>query len=95
MFVKVRLLAVRFDGGLDGFGFFLRVLGAFRGRVFVSVGMFHPGLLAGLHCLHGPGARVFAVVLLLVDDFLVVGNVAWIGHRRSVRRWLAIRLGLS
>lgn len=92
MFVNVRLLRVSIDSGLNGFGFFLRVLRAFRGWVFVGVGMFHRGLFAGLHGFDCSGAWVFAVMFLFVNDFLVVGNIAWIRHRQWVRGWCPIRL---
>lgn len=55
---------------LLGIGFFVRAM-----RSFTS------GLLSGLGNMRGAFRKVLSLFLLFVDDFLVVSNVSWVGHR--------------
>ena len=45
-----------------------------------SVGCLVSGLLSGLRNVGRALRQVLPVFLLLVDDFLIVGDVAWVGH---------------
>ena len=47
-------------------------------RVFVRVGMLHFRFPARLHFLRRTRRWIFAVVLLLLDDFLVVSYISWV-----------------
>ena len=82
MLVHVDFFRVRGDGfphGIGCFGLSLRALG--RG-IFVFVRMLHLRLPAGLHGLGlSTLCGIFTVMLFLLNDYLIVGNVSWIGHR--------------
>ncbi len=69
------------DGLPHGFGLLGLSFRALGSGIFVLVRMLHPGLFPRLHRLgHGTLGWVFAVMLFLLKGFLIVGNVAWIGH---------------
>ena len=88
--MEVHLLVVRLDGFLHRLQFFGSGFGAFGGGVFVLVGMLHLRFLPGLNRLRRARGGIFTVVFLFLKDFLVVGNITWIGHRPQNRggcRW--------
>lgn len=87
MFVEVRFLGVRFNRLFDFRSFLGRGFSPFSGRVFVCVGVLHFRFFPGLNSFDGSsGGRVLPTVFLLVQNFLIVGDVAWIGHRPKNRR---------
>jgi hypothetical protein len=97
--VRRDLRFVSGDGFLDLFGF---LRGGFRtlgGRVFVSVSVFHLGFFTGLNRLGDSAFRwVLAMMFLFLEDFLVVGNVSWVGHRTDesrLRRAAAVSIFLG
>lgn len=92
MLVNVRLFRMCCDGFPHGFGLLGLSFRAVGRGIFVLVRMLHPGLFPRLHRFgHGTLGWVFAVMLFLLKDFLIVGNVAWIGHRSKDRACIGRR----
>jgi hypothetical protein len=74
-------------GRLDDVRVLSRGLSPFGRGIFVGVGVLHFVLFAGLHGFPRNRGRGLAVMFLFLNDFLIVGNVSWIGHRLLNRPW--------
>ena len=86
MLVDVCLFRMCCDGLPHGFGLLGLSFRALGRGIFVLVRMLHPGLFPRLHRFgNGTLGWVFAVMLFLLKDFLIVGNVSRIGHRSTYR----------
>jgi len=85
VFVSLHRYLMRLHGFLDFFRLLSRNFRPFGGRIFMAVWMNHLRFFAGLNRFRRSFLRLLAVVLFLLDDFLIVGNVSWIGHRLMIR----------
>lgn len=81
MLVNVRLLVMRGHRFVNLFDLVGSRFSALGGRVFMSVGMLYRRLFPGLHRRRRTCRGVLAVMFLFLDDFLIVGNISWVGHR--------------